>query len=208
MTRVEGYSGLFGKFGKGRLNIGIDIDDVLADFMTEFTTTCNKLHGKPELDAQPVDWEWSNFNLTREEKDTTWSALQGTPNFWTQLKKEPGANFDLMQRLDKEHELSFITARVPSAGDSVRHQTSQWLLNNFGIPFPNVFVTTNKGPLAAALKLDYFIDDRPKNVLEIRAAVPTCKVVLKDSCHNQAFVDPEIPRVKDFDTFAKSILEG
>jgi hypothetical protein len=66
-----------------------------------------------------------------------------------------------------------------------------------------------KGPLAAALKYDYFIDDRPKNCLDIQKAVPTCKVYLKNSSHNLSF-DAEaagLTRVRDFDEFAIIILK-
>jgi 5'(3')-deoxyribonucleotidase len=50
------------------MRIGIDIDDVLADFIVEYVKIANGLFGKPEVDAQPVDWEWSNFELTKEQQ--------------------------------------------------------------------------------------------------------------------------------------------
>lgn len=187
-------------------NIGIDLDDVLADFMTAYTKLANEIHGRPSVDTQPVDWEWTNYGLTKDEQQVVWDRIAATPNFWASLAVEPGATWEMMERL-KKHSLSFITARVQCNGDTVQHQSCQWLLNNFGLPFPQVHVAYDKGALAAALKLDYFVDDRPKNVLEIKNAVPTCNVFLKDASHNQKFNDPRIERVKDFDTFVR-FVEG
>lgn len=189
------------------LNIGIDLDDVLANFIDKYIAICNRLHGKPPIGAKPVDWEWSNFGLTRAQQDDAWAEVRQTYNFWDTLGTEEGATRDQLERLDNKHSLFFITARALSTGDSIQRQSCRWLLNNFGIPFPTVLVTVDKGPLAAALKLDYFIDDRPKNVIEIATAVPTCKVFLKNSMHNAGYDSPYC-RIPTFDDFAKLIMDG
>lgn len=188
-------------------NIGIDLDDVLADFMGPFTRMANAIHGKPPLGTLPIDWEWSNYNLSRDEQNVVWAAVAKTESFWTSLPVEEGVTPLILQELDRQHNLSFITARVQCNGDTVRNQSCQWL-EKLGVKYPQVSVAYDKGALAAALKLDYFIDDRPKNVLEIKNAVPTCATYIKDSSHNQPFVDPRIPRVKNFDEFASMILGG
>jgi 5'(3')-deoxyribonucleotidase len=189
-------------------NIGIDLDDVLVDFMTMYTCMANEIHGKPPLGTLPIDWEWSNYDLSKAEQDVVWARVAQTENFWESLPVEQGASVALVQELDRLHNLSFITARVKSHGDTVRNQSCRWLEDNFGVNYPQVTVAYDKGALAAALKLDYFIDDRPKNVLEIKNAVPTCVTYIKDSSHNQPFVDPRIPRVKNFDEFARIVLGG
>lgn len=188
-------------------NIGIDLDDVLADFMGPFTRMANAIHGKPPLGTLPVDWEWSNYNLSRDEQNVVWVAVAKTENFWVNLPMESGASSRSLQALDRQHNLSFITARVQCNGDTVRNQSCCWLEDK-GVKYPQVLVAYDKGALAAALKLDYFIDDRPKNVLEIKNAVPTCTTYIKDSSHNQPFVDPRILRVKNFDEFADIVLGG
>lgn len=189
-----------------KFNIGIDLDDVLADFMRAYTALAFEIFGRPALGTEPVDWEWTNYGLSKDEQQVVWDRIAETPNFWTTLSVEPGATWEMMERL-KKHNNYFITARVQCNGDTIQHQSCQWLLNNFGLSFPQVLVSYDKGPLAAALKLDYFVDDRPKNVLEIKNAVPTCKTFLKDASHNQKFNDPRIERVKDFDTFVR-FVEG
>jgi 5'(3')-deoxyribonucleotidase len=188
-------------------NIGIDLDDVLADFISAYTEKAHAIYGRPALGTAPIDWEWSNFGLTRDEQNVVWADIARTANFWAYLGVEQGASRDQLLALDYKHNVSYITARVRCHGDSVLKQSCRWLLNKYSIPFPQVLVAYDKGALAAALKLDYFIDDRPKNVLEIKAAVPTCKVFLKDASHNQTFSHPEIPRVKNFDVFASIVTE-
>lgn len=187
------------------MNIGIDLDDVLSDFISKYTKICNRLHGKPPIGTIPDSWEWNNFDLTKEQHDAVWEKIRETFNFWKKIDPMSGASPKLLRRIVADHKVVFITARVESDGDSVQRQTAAWLDDTFGIEYPTVLASYDKGPLAAALKLDAFIDDRPKNIIEIKQAVPTCQMYLKNSGHNQTWIGDAI-RVKDFNEFAKIIL--
>ena len=190
------------------MRIGIDLDDVLVDFISEYIKISNSLYGVPELDAQPIDWEWSNFPVNKEQHGKIWDRIKNTRNFWLNLDRAKGVSSQNMRALAKLHDLVFITARVPSKGFSVQQQSAAWLSLNLGLKYPTVIEESNKGPLAAALHLDYFVDDRPKNCLEILGAVPTCLVYLKESSHNASFKAPKsITRVKDFNEFAEIVLK-
>lgn len=189
------------------MRIGIDLDDVLVDFISEYIKISNMLWGVPALDAQPIDWEWSNFPVAKEQHGKIWEKIKNTRNFWLNLERAKGVSSQSMRALAKHHDLLFITARVPSKGFSVQQQSAAWLSMNLGLKYPTVIEESNKGPLAAALRLDYFIDDRPKNCLEILGAVPTCLVYLKGSSHNASYKAPKsITRVKDFNEFAETVL--
>jgi 5'(3')-deoxyribonucleotidase len=189
--------------------IGIDLDDVLADFISEFTQLANAYYGRPAVGTEPVDWEWSNFGLSKEEQAFIWKEIQAIPGFWEKLKIKKGVDPRLVYRMDRNHTVYFPTARVDTAGDSAAKQSAYWLRKNFGIEFPAVFVAYDKGPMATSLKYDYFIDDRPKNCIDIQKALPKCKVYLKDSSHNRTFdaAANGFTRVKDFNEFA-NILGG
>lgn len=189
--------------------IGIDLDDVLADFIHPFMDAARKRFGRPAEGAEPIDWEWSNILPSKEEQKLVWDDLLSIENFWTTLPVEEGASKCFLQELDAKHELYYPTARVQSKGVHVGKQSASWVQANFGVFLPTVFVAYEKGPLATALKYDYFIDDRPKNCLAIKEVLPKCKVFLKDSGHNLAFDNAAIglPRVKTFDDFATIILE-
>lgn len=188
-----------------RLRVGIDVDDVLAWFIPAHREVCRKLFGKPEAGTIPCDWAFSNYNLTPEEHSQVWAEIGKTKNFWESLDACPDTS-DLL-RLDIQHRILpfFITSRIPTVGQPIEHQTANWLRQMFDVFYPTVIVATSKGPLAKALNLDYFIDDRDKNVLEVADAHPSCKVFIKDSGHNKDFNDPRITRVSCLNEFLAAL---
>lgn len=190
--------------------IGIDLDDVLANFMVPYMDAARKRFGRPPVGAMPIDWEWSNILPSQEEQALVWADVKGMENFWMNLPVIEGVSRDLIRELDEKHVLYFPTARVDSVGMPVRKQSAAWLTMKLGVTYPTVIVAYEKGPMATALKYDYFLDDRPKNCIDIQNALPRCKVFLKDSSHNQTFRDERyyFTRVKNFDEFAKIVLEG
>lgn len=190
------------------MRIGVDLDDVLANFVEAFVNLAHETYGRPEKGKLPVDWEWSNMGLSPEEINNLWVIIKSTPFFWQDLDRAEGVSHHLLKALDQEHELFFITARVPTGGDTVKNQSADWL-TAYGVRYPTVLVEADKGPLAAALKLEAFIDDRPKNIIEIKAVLPNCRMFLKNASHNLAYNPPPgVERVNSFNAFANIILEG
>lgn len=188
------------------MRIGIDLDDVLVDFISEYTRLAHDMFDVP-LGTLPADWDWSNYGLNQEQHSAIWGKIKNTRNFWLNLKRAKGVASQNLRSLAKLHDLVFITARMPTKGFSVQQQAAAWLSLELGLKYPTVIEEINKGPLASALHLGYFVDDRPKNCLEIQDAVPTCKVFLKNSSHNVSYGCPEpLTRVKDFNEFAEIIL--
>lgn len=192
--------------------VGCDLDDVLANFIQKFMDIAHELHGVDPT-IRPSDWEWTGLGKTPEETVTitedVWANIIADPFFWVKLDIEPGASRDLVRLLHKQTKMYFPTARAVTAGGvDVGLQSAQWLSNQFGLKFPTVIVGDQKGPLANALKYDFFIDDRPKNCTEVKQARPECEVFLKNASHNQGVVLPGISRIADFDSFAKIVLGG
>jgi 5'(3')-deoxyribonucleotidase len=196
--------------------VGCDLDDVLADFMGRFIDMASERFGIPaDKTLRPIDWEWSNMGWSKEQESALWQQLHDTPDFWITLDIIPGVDRQLVRELSDRTSLYFPTARAEAIGTlSTRDQCARWLVKNFNIAYPTVIVSTEKGPLAAALKYDYFADDRPKNCYEVKAARPECNVILVDSSHNRdrATTDKAgelgIPRVSGFNEFAQMVLEG
>jgi 5'(3')-deoxyribonucleotidase len=189
--------------------IGIDLDDVLFDFIGRFTSMANKKYGRPALGTAPIDWSWSNFGLTKDEITDIWNDIHMTPNFWESLSVGTGVNRGLLTALDALHTVYFPTARAACVGRSVPKQCARVISKHFDIQFPAVFVCMEKGPMALALKYDYFIDDRPKNCEDIKRALPDCKVFLRDSSHNRSWKEPiNIQRIAGFNEFAEIVLGG
>ena len=193
-----------------RLNIGLDVDDVLADFQGAFVRLARTMYDKPAPDYKPTDWAWSTSGLSQEEINGVWEQIKRTRNFWENLRRSEGAGCNTLLKL-ASHRLFFITARVPTAGHHEEDQTAMFLRNNFNLDFPTVVVTADKGPIAAVLQLDYYIDDRPKNCLEVQRCTEEwlagrpCKVFLKDASHNQGVFIDGIQRVKDLNEFVRII---
>jgi 5'(3')-deoxyribonucleotidase len=189
--------------------IGCDLDDVLADFIERFMAIAADKYGvDPNL--RPTSWEWDGLEMTKERVEGVWDVILHTPRFWEDLNVLPGVDGQAVRDLDHETKLYFPTARaILHGGIDVGKQSARWLENRFGLRFPTVFVSMEKGPLAAALKYDYFIDDRPKNLVDIKNAHPECKVFLQNASHNQGFINPvDMPRVASVNEFAKIVLEG
>lgn len=187
--------------------VGCDLDDVLADFIKKFMEVAAKKYGvDPNL--RPTSWEWDNVEMTADMVNGTWSEILDTPDWWETLDVEAGADATQLHRVNNKTRLIFPTARAICKGRGVEVQSARWLYESFDLMWPTVIVANDKGPLAAALKYDYFLDDRPKNCVEVKQASPKTKVFLKDATHNQGVILPEIPRVQNFNEFARIVLEG
>jgi hypothetical protein len=198
---------------KRRIVVGCDLDDVLAAFMPRFIDMARAAGFGPDNDRMPIDWAWSNMGWTKEQEDILWQQLADTEDFWTCIGVMPHVDRDLVMKLWEKTVMYFPTARAQSKGHDVGVQSASWLRWQFGILFPTVIVSNEKGPLAAALKYDYFLDDRPKNCYEVKRARPECKVYLCNSSHNCDESTREycaamgIERIAGFNEFAKLILE-
>jgi hypothetical protein len=121
----------------------------------------------------------------------------------------PHVNRELVWTLDDAHTVYFPTARAHTSGRPVGKQTARAIHANFDIPYPAVFVSNEKGPMAQALQYDYFIDDKPENCIDVKKALPNCKVFLVSLPHNSKFDAPfNTQRVDNFNEFAKLILKG
>ena len=137
------------------LRIGFDMDGVLADLEGAYRTVEASLSG-PEA---------------RASTDAVWAAIRTTPNFWETLAPlDPGAVRRIHElMLAHRWEVFFITQRPATDGDTVQRQTQRWLVAQ-GFDLPSVLVIQgSRGAAAAALKLDYLIDDSPQNCVDVKA---------------------------------------
>ena len=95
-----------------------------------------------------------------------------TPNWWLGLAPYEPAQIARLYQLARRHrwEVSFLTSRIPTAGDSVQFQSQAWL-ETYGFYMPAVVtVPGSRGEIANALRLDVVIDDQFLNCLEVIGA--------------------------------------
>lgn len=172
------------------LRIGFDMDGTLADFESAFHDVEVRLFGRdshieagqpereseeppaldgdePAGDARPG--KGRSFALGRRRRDQIWDEIRKTPDFWNTLKPLDPVAVRRINDLTLRHkwEVFFITQRPYTEGETVQRQTQRWLADQ-GFDMPSVLVIGgSRGAAAAALRLDYHVDDSAQNCLDV-----------------------------------------
>lgn len=189
-----------------RYNIGIDIDGVLADFVGAARLECQSLFaGRPDDSLIQTTWAFESLGITADEEKVLWRYIDNTPNWWLGLRRMP--NTDVLAELVRNHRCIFITNRKDGTGMPIEEQSASWLRANYGLDSPTVLISDNKGPVGYGLNLDYYIDDRDRNVIDMRRESPKTNTYLKSASYN-IHLDLDCPRALDFDSFAKMIIRA
>jgi hypothetical protein len=111
----------------------------------------------------------SKLRITSRQGRRLWRHIGTVENFWESLDElEPGGIGRLAAlAADRRWEVIFLTRRPRSAGHTSQVQTQRWLEMK-GFALPSVYVVQgNRGRIAAALDLDFVVDDRPENCLDV-----------------------------------------
>jgi len=161
------------------LRLGFDLDGVVADFRTAFLDVAATVVGReaiqkpgspmPELDA-----------VSAEEAKRVWKMITATPNWWMGLAPYEPAQIARLYQLARRFrwEVSFLTTRIPTAGDSVQFQSQAWL-EAYGYYMPAVVtVPGSRGEIANGLRLDVIVDDQFLNCLEVVGASQTKAILI------------------------------
>jgi hypothetical protein len=107
--------------------------------------------------------------LTAQQTDVLWNRVANTRNFWEGLAETEQGIVGRVARLadDRRWEVIFLTQRPPTMGSTVQQQTQAWLRRH-GYDMPSVYTTRgSRGAIAAALNLDWVIDDRFEGCVEV-----------------------------------------
>lgn len=167
--------------------IGFDVDGVVAEFVRPYIKLLNSLSDLQLPDASydyPTTWDFAErAGVEARDIKEAWRQIT-TTSFFANLLPMNGARSVLRTLKCLEHEghnVYFITARP---GPEAKVQTEAWL-DVWGFSRATVLIAAEKGPLAKALKLDYFVDDKPENCLDVYHAIPTCAVYMNDQPYNR-----------------------
>jgi hypothetical protein len=109
------------------------------------------------------------LHLTKRQHRRLWHHIATIDNFWETLKEiEPGSIARLAAlATERRWETIFLTKRPATAGSTSQVQTQRWLESK-GFRLPSVYVVQgSRGRIAAALALDFVIDDTPENCLDV-----------------------------------------
>lgn len=161
------------------LRVGFDMDGVVADFRTAFLNAAADVVGRQAIrkPSSPLP----DFDaVTPADAKKVWKAIAETPNWWLGLPPYEPAQIARLYQLARRFrwEVSFLTSRIPSAGDSVQFQSQTWL-EAHGFYLPSVVtVPGSRGEIANALRLDVVIDDQFLNCLEVVGASQTKAILI------------------------------
>jgi hypothetical protein len=111
----------------------------------------------------------AKLQMTARQQRRLWQHVRTIENFWGTLAPlEPGVIARLATLAgDRRWEVIFLTKRPACAGPTSQVQTQRWLEAS-GFPLPSVYVVQgSRGRIAASLDLDFVVDDRPENCLDV-----------------------------------------
>jgi len=114
--------------------ISIDVDGVIADFVSGFTKIANRRYPNlfpPGYVQRRWHFEANDVGCTKEMVDQVWADIQREPHFWLNLSlynsKEAIALKNFLAENYGKVDVYYVTSRVPSGGNSVLWQTQAWL---------------------------------------------------------------------------------
>jgi 5' nucleotidase, deoxy (Pyrimidine), cytosolic type C protein (NT5C) len=154
------------------LRVAFDMDGVLADMEAALVKQTARLFGEaPTDDADPAPDErrTAKPRMTARQERRLWEHVRTIENFWESLPEiEPGMVARLNGlAIERGWEVIFLTKRPATKGVTAQLQTQRWL-EAHGFALPSVYVVQgSRGAIAAALALDFVIDDRPENCLDV-----------------------------------------
>jgi hypothetical protein len=197
------------------LRVGFDLDGVLADLASAYKEIEARLFGPNEVEDEVPETPGENdeestgrrdddkskdidkdaaarraadLKALQHKREIVWRAIQTTDNFWTTLTSlEPDA-VRRLHELTARHgwEAFFITQRPETTGDTVQRQTQRWLARQ-GFDLPSVIVVRGaRGKVAAALELDYLVDDTPKNCVDVISDSTTRPILILRNINRSA----------------------
>jgi hypothetical protein len=183
------------------LRIAFDMDGTLADLSSAYAEVEDRLFGPANADHEQPAPEEREVEQHEEEdpprsgerrswprdsayhRDRVWRTIELTPNFWTTLRPLEKGAIERLYQLTGEHnwEVFFVTQRPATAGGTVQWQTHKWLVEQ-GFLMPSVIpLSGGRGRAAAALRLDYLVDDTPQNCVDALSESSTRAILLVDS---------------------------
>ena len=153
------------------MRIGFDVDGVLARFTTAYQQLVVDVAGidlfEPHDATSPPCWHWPEYRgYNTHIMNTVWGRIKNSHDFWMSLSELPDCCTlrTLILDLQRWHDIYFVTSRV---GRDVKWQTEQWLRLHLQMDLPTVLISSEKGLVARALKLDVYVDDNADNVNDV-----------------------------------------
>lgn len=139
------------------MDILLDCDGVLADFVTAAIKTCGRKEEHDDIRG------WGFFEDWGLTEDEFWEKCKGR-EFWMSLKPYPWAK-RLLKGLKREGDVTIMTS--PSQDYECAGAKIEWLEKNLGVNYKDVSITHKKK--IAANPSSLIIDDKPSHIDDFRS---------------------------------------
>jgi uncharacterized HAD superfamily protein len=152
---------------KPHLKLGFDIDGVLGEFNLPLAARMGRTVA-PDWVPSCWDYPQHEWGMSEEEVKAMWLGIMADENFWYNEPALLGAK-DLQYALDRNGDDGYtfdpiyITSRP---GNTAFSQTYDWL-DYHGLLPGTVIVSSKKGDLVKTLNIDYYVDDKLENCLDV-----------------------------------------
>lgn len=165
------------------MRIGIDLDGVVVDSIARWVTVFNRESAKTYPAGSLIDTHGTPENAALSDRNELEMLIAPPPM--------DGAREALAALRSAGHQLIVVTARSPG----VRGLTEAWLqYHGITVDAMHFLEGGNKGAVAAAEGLSFFVEDAPHNAIAIaRVGVP---VLLFDAPYNREVSGMHIERIQ------------
>ena len=189
--------------------VGLDIDGVLADFISPFLRRLEQRAGHGPIDPESIsDPSFTNHPfISKEAVSDCMIDVSYDATFWQHLAPLPSPDqWRALDALSRKERLVFVTHRYERENYSIHQVTCDWL-KKYGVSNPVVYFTQNhKSELIGQLGVELFVDDRHENCRDV-AENTNAVVLMPHRPYNQSFRHPKVQRIHGLaEVF--SFLEG
>ena len=181
------------------MNIGIDIDDTIANTAQQIDIWANvffekylkrefKIHNETGI----LDPKWAKYlyNLTEEEDEKFWNI------YYEKIMEnvEPKENvIEVINELSEKNNIIIISARWDRENGIIKKITKEWL-KKYKIHYDKLFLgCEDKRKIAKESNIDIFIDDSYKTCKQISEL--NIETLIMNTRLNKNFEDENIKRV-------------
>ena len=172
--------------------IGVDLDEVLAEFFPNFLVFFNKKYKKDLLKENFTRWDFPGIlGITREEAFTTFDQF-GESELTRNLQPMPGSK-QAIGKLAEKHTLHVITHRPIE----IAQQTEDWIKTHFQGRFSGIHFCSKDGGrtnfrakslVCKEIGAELLIDDHPDNAR--LCSKENIQIYLFDQPWNRKNVEP------------------
>jgi len=160
-----------------RPRVLLDVDGVLADFLTPCIQIINEMTGWDKKKADIKSWHVFKSLGVPEDVETRVYAEMQRPGWCLSLDPLPGA-VEGVARLRQTSEVYFVTS--PMKSPNWTHERTLWLIEHFGADWKSVIHCSAKHVCAG----DVFVDDRVEHLVRWKKSHPHGVAIKYEAEHN------------------------